>query len=334
MNVQPEPEILEMTPSMRIFIFVLIGVYDAIMVAMLVFLYIYRTHAAIRLAQGSFLAGLLVAALVGGTFTFVFMPEEDWYCIAWGPLVIFPFTLMGAILVARLWRVYVTLSGAVKLGRNTSRDETEATTPRRSNRLSQILDVGSWNILGRMVNVLSFFAKLPLLTLIPGCRDERSTRRRHGRQSHLRQTASGTESMQLVLFLVLPEVVLQTAGDITYKPSLELVLDDSNRVGRYFCDREWDWVSIAGLVLTALMYGLAVLLAWQGREFPSIFNEKDAIFNTAIISSLLLLINVVSCVVATGGLPSLHTYKCLTSASVLSFSIDGCGDDRGSYHVA
>ncbi|KAL7572091.1 hypothetical protein ACA910_001733 [Epithemia clementina (nom. ined.)] len=287
LKIQEEPQILEMTPSLRVFMFVLIAIYDAIVLMMLASLYKYRSHPAVQLAQGSFLAALLVAALVGGTFTFTFMPEEDWYCVAWGPLIIFPFTLMGAILVARLWRVYVTLSGAIQIGRNTRASNPDLLRRRSSMRITQIVDVGSWNLLDKVVGVLSFFAKLPLLTK---CFGKTLDPQRH--KSTFRRTATEVESTQLVIFLVLPQVLLQTIGNAAYTPSLELVMEDSNRIGRYFCTRNWDWVQMIGLFLAAMMYALATVMAWKGRELPSIFNEKDAIFNTATVAALFLLINI------------------------------------------
>ena len=277
-----------MTPSLEIYIYCLIGLYDLVVLIMLAFLFRHREHQAIQLAQGSFLACLLVAALVGGTFTFTFIPEKSWYCMCRGPLVLFPFTLMGAILVARLWRVYVTLSGVMQLGRNNDRKSSVGNA--RLNRLSQIVDYGSWNMLHRTVSVLSFLAKIRLPTFVRS--KQKAT---NNAVSHFRQTATGAESAQLVVFLMIPQLLLQTIGLAVYAPSLEFVVGDSGFVGRYFCTRSFDWVYGTGFLIAALTYGLAVIMAWQGRDFPSIFNEKDAICNTGAIAAVVITVSFVSC---------------------------------------
>lgn len=327
-NVQEKPEeptVLEMTPFVRVVIFVMIGVYDLVICALLVSLYIYRTNPAVMLAQGSFLSGLLMASLVCGTFIFTFMPEKRWYCISWGPLVLLPFTVMAAILVARLWRVYVTLSGAIQLGRIPGRTTSISSQERRrsSLRFISLSEIGTWNLLDRMVDVLSFLAKLPLLTTF--CQRGNQPNPDSVRGVSLRRTATGVESVQLVIFLILPQALLQTVGSIVRTPTLQLVLDDSERVGRYYCKTDAkDWVSVSGALFATSVYALALILAWQGRAFPSIFNEKDSIFSAAMTSAFVLLISNVShvnCAFAT----------CLQKtrfSQPTSFSIDGCEHDR------
>jgi hypothetical protein len=78
-----------------------------------------------------------------------------------------------------------------------------------------------------------------------------------------------------------------------YDPQLELDVDESRHVGRYYCTPSSDWIRTLGGFLSFGNFVLAILLAWQGRHLPSVFNEKSAIFNSLAIAAGLILINVV-----------------------------------------
>jgi len=286
-SVEDPPKTLEMSKTIKILIYVLIALYDVGASFVLCELIRFRKHNAVRLAQGSFLAVLTGASIVGCSFTFTYMPEQDWYCSARGFLVLLPFTMIGAILVARLWRVYVTLNGAMALGKSSKVGQ--------SARMGSQTGIRRFDLLQKIVDFLTWIAQVPLLPyLVNLCTKKKPETRHHRRaSSHLRKTASAAETAQLVIFLVLPQVILQGVGLIIYTPKLELSLNETEQVGRYFCDEKWSWVSITGFFLAAIIYAFSILLAWQGRHLPSAFNEKDAIFQSGCIAAVLIMINVV-----------------------------------------
>mmetsp|Transcript_3246 Transcript_3246/g.6670 ORF Transcript_3246/g.6670 Transcript_3246/m.6670 type:complete len:726 (-) Transcript_3246:3908-6085(-) len=289
LTVEDNPKILEMTGAMKLFLWTCIGAYDVVGFTTLGYLIHFRHHPAIQLAQGTFLMVLVAAAIVGGTFVFSFMPESDLYCAMRGPFVLLPFHLIGSILASRQWRLMVTISGAMQVGRSSDL----STSVRQKSKLSIHDKIFSKNLMERIMEFLTFIAKLNLFHC--GCRrckkEQNEARRRN--PSHLRNTATASESAQLVTFLIFPQAVLLIIGGIIDPSRLELKFAVEDNVGRYFCERDLDWLGTMTSVLVAVVFILAVLLAWHGRDMPSFLNEKSAIFNTSLLFAITMFFYIV-----------------------------------------
>jgi len=117
LEVRDPPKVKEVSKAMKICLGVASGIFGSIALWMFGFIIYHRNHAAMQLAQGAFLASMTGCCFVAIAFTFTSMPTRDLWCQLRGPMVLCPLTIIGAILVGRMWRVYCTLSGAHALGR-------------------------------------------------------------------------------------------------------------------------------------------------------------------------------------------------------------------------
>jgi len=277
------PKMLYVSDAMKILLYCMISVYGAMAVATLALLIYYRNHPAIQLAQGAFLMVIVAAALVGGTFTFTFLPHNDAYCLMRAPCVHLPIHLIGTILAARQWRTYVVLSGAMKVGRGA--------TSKTTSRSSAKGWVERMRCLERLVACLTFLSRLDIVTRhFHKCKRAPEEKRR---TSSIRQTATAADSARIVFFLVFPQTMLIIFGAIFDPPEFEVNYDESENIARSSCQRSAMWLSSLTMWLTAGSYILALLLAWVGKDLPSLFNEKKAIFNTSLIFAIVLFINIV-----------------------------------------
>lgn len=251
-----------------IYLGVIIGFFGLAQLGALLYMLWHINHPAMKLAQGYFLVALAFAGLVQTVFTFTYLPLADWYCASHGLSVILPMHIGGCIVVARIWRVHMTLSVAVKLGR-TSGNRKEG-----------------FNFGMFFTKLLKWIAKLPLLV----CR--RRKQENLPVKGGLRQSVSALEAASLVVMLSLPQAVLQIFWLVYYGGALVEEMAPTGTLGRLVCDPETSWVFLVGVALIVLVYLSAVYIAWLARNLPSAFNEKDQIFQCAGMSAILALISV------------------------------------------
>jgi hypothetical protein len=230
-----------------------------------------------KLAQAPFLAALAGCCFVSIAFTFTFLPTRDVFCRLRGPMILVPVTIAAAIMVARTWRIYVTLSVALSLGRQGKKGKRLAGT-----------DLGQ-----RLVTLLSFLSQLSLLLCQNPCKKKSrttlgrsKTRRRMKSVPTLRQAVTAEETTCLITILSLPQVFLQIFAVFYYDKKLELDLDVNANIGRVVCTESSDWNLLAGFCLAAAAFSLAVVVSWISRNLPSAFNEKDQIFRAATFSAI------------------------------------------------
>ncbi|EEC47275.1 predicted protein [Phaeodactylum tricornutum CCAP 1055/1] len=252
--------------AMIIALSVIIGICSTIAFLMLLFVLYHLNHTVIRLAQGPFLAALVVTCLVNIIFTFTALPTRSIFCTLRQPMVILPSTLMACILVGRMWRVYTTLSTALGFG---------------GGRMKSINDTNSEDSLSKAIVRL-----LGLLASVAFCCSSRPDS--SGRNT-LRRTVSARETTSLIVMLFLPQLLLQVVSLFVYSADIETQFELSGDSAREVCDGEnrGRWVSLIGLCYTAGMHILAVFIAWVARELPSAFNEKDQIFSSAIVCTII-----------------------------------------------
>ena len=310
-TVKDDIKVLKVSRGMEILIICLCCTYGILAMGTFVLVLKYRQHPAIQLAQGTFLSVLALASAIGGICTFTFLEESDVFCTMRLPTVSFALNLIGAILVARLWRVSVTLSGAMQIG---------AQQGKASIRSS--LHQTSTNCLDLLVKVLSHIARAKFSKAVKCFKCNRCSKETsHQHSSNFRTTANAAESSQLVTFLIFPQLVIIVVTNAIDPPLSELIIDESENVGQYQCERDFEWVRTVSAAFTAINYCLAVILAWKGKELPSFFNETGAIFNSAWVLLITLFVNVVVQTTSdNGGVdPNLSVFVNVISA-LISFS--------------
>ena len=260
-EVHDPPTIETVTEAMKVGLVVAIGIFGTATLCLLLSVIVWRNHAAMKLAQGGFLALIAGAALMGIVCSIVFLPTRDINCKLQGPLVIVPITLIASCLVGRMWRVYKVLSVMNRFGRLQTHKKQCAS--------------GDWLISG-----LYFLARLPM------CFGMASKKPATTRQS-FRQAVSAEETFSLIVLLTLPQIILQVLVAALLDWGLEEQLDETGTIGRVVCSESDDWAFNVGIGYAAVVFMLAVVVAWISRSLPSAFNEKVQVFHAATISTLL-----------------------------------------------
>lgn len=255
--LKPQPKILKVSTACIIGISVAIAVVCSFALYCLKVIIMQRQHTIMRIAQGTLLAIMTASCFVQSFFAFTFIPRET-FCALRGPLVLVPITLVASVLVGRAWRAYRTLSSVNSFGRGT------AMTPSRAQDL--------------------FVQLLNALALI----GHRSKEQSQG----LRSAVSEKDSMVLITMLTLPQVALQIVSAVIHDGGVIMEFTPVGDIGREICSREARWVVLTGTAYATFVYILAFLMAWISRDLPSIFNEKDQIFNTSMIAAIFTAITI------------------------------------------
>jgi hypothetical protein len=273
LEVRNPPTIRTVSDLMKIFVGIASGIFGSFALFCFGFIIYHRTHTVMKLAQSPFLAALAGSCLVSIVFTFTFLPTQDLFCTLLGPMTIVPITTAAAIMVARTWRVYSTLSVALSLGRQGGR---EKSGPQLGHRL---------------MILLSALAQVPFLVFRNPCK--RDFWRSSGTSTQsLRRAVTAKETLSLVAILSLPQAFLQVFGALHYDKELELEFDFSANAGRYVCNEDGEWTTVVGWCMTAAVFSLALAVSWISRLLPSAFNEKDGVFLAATTSTILAVISV------------------------------------------
>jgi hypothetical protein len=232
------------------------------------------------LAQAGLLGWLSACSVITIGSSFLILPTRDVFCRL-NSLVIVPATIMAAILVGRLWRVYTTLSVANNMGRSSLTNNGKG-KPRRS-----FLELSE----PRVMNVLGMLAFSRLLK-------KKASRGGRRQSASLRQATTRADTVRLILILSLPQAVLQISHVAYYNSTSVIEITKDDRDGKEKCsDDGFRWLTHTGYLILALMYILAVYVAWCSRYLPTAFNEKDQIFRAATINGVVSLLVIVLLVV-------------------------------------
>jgi 7 transmembrane sweet-taste receptor of 3 GCPR len=255
---------LEVTDAMIIGLAITSGVFGLLALIVLSFILKHRTNIVMKLAQWQFLCWLVSCAMVSYVFLFTFLPSKAWHCRASNFLEFIPITMIGAILVGRTWRVFITVSAASNIGRRD--DEPRSKSTKFLNRY--------------FVGHLTWLARIPY-----------NFGQQGDKQSHsgFRQKATAAETARLILWLSLPQIAVQTAGLFFDQDDLTIIYAEDYSLMVVACPESRRSLKNVGLVLTAVAYFEAVMLAWASRDLPSAFNESSAVFQAATINSIVAL---------------------------------------------
>jgi hypothetical protein len=294
LGVVAKPDVKVFDSGAVIFVGLLIGVAGLMTLSMFGYIVHHRNHRVMTMAQSGLLSGLAAASSATIFMSFLLVPSKDIFCKLDGLLFI-PATLMPTILVGRLWRVYTTLVVAHSLGRGMSSTNSSDATSGTTGKLSSF---------GRQTRT-SFFKiskkseewVMKLLTLLACSPFVQSLERRRSlpskkrSTSSLRRTTTRMETLLLIFFLTLPQVVVQTVD-------LAINWENSGLIEDYSVDlsaaREdcWSttWVTFFSAGYLASMFILAMYVAWCSRNLPSAFNEKDAVFKAGFMNGVIVIV--------------------------------------------
>jgi hypothetical protein len=280
LRVSNGTKISRISKGTKIFTGVIIGICGSISLAMFCFIVIYRNHRVMTLAQAGLLGWLSACSVITIGSSFLILPTRDIFCRL-NNLVIVPATMMAAILVGRLWRVYTTLSVANNMGRNSPTNIGKGKSRQSFLELSE----------ARVMNVLGMLAFSRLLK-------KKASRGGRRQSASLRQATTRADTVRLILILSLPQAVLQIVHVAYYNSTSGIEITEDGRDGKEKCsDDGFRWFIYTGYLILALMYILAVYVAWCARYLPTAFNEKDQIFRAATINGVVSLLVIVLLVV-------------------------------------
>jgi len=276
--IQQPPEILMVSRGMTLYLGIAVAVFGILALACFAIIVRHRDHPVMKLVQGPFLATLAAACFVQITCSFTYLPLCDAFCQLSGPLVLIPVDLGSTILIARMWRVYVTLAGAHQIGRmDTNHADNETRKKCRCD--------CSNGYQKRFIAALGWLAGIPYL-ICQRNEEDRARRSRYG----LRRAVTARETLSLITILTIPQIALQIFGSVYYQRNLELQVASDDAIGRVVCETKGRWVAMVGTALICLHYVCAVYLAWISRMLPAFFNETGQIFTSAAVCVLLALI--------------------------------------------
>jgi 7 transmembrane sweet-taste receptor of 3 GCPR len=269
-EVRRPPTILRLTRSMELGVIMAIAVFGATALAMFAATVYHRNHPVMKIAQGSLLSALSLVATFQIAALYTILPLSDFACHVNDFAVLVPMTMLGSLLVGRMWRVYTTLSSVSTLGRLSSKNDPSDRDGRKS--------CCSFN--DNMLAILAFFADIPVRGFRGG-----------GRRSSLaglRRTVTLQQTCSLVCFLTLPQLFYQVLMIFLSERSLRLDIDSVEGIGREVCsDRA---ARGGGVVIAIVVYLLALWLAVLSRHLPSAFNEKEHIFLVSTTTATLTLV--------------------------------------------
>lgn len=232
LTVKKQPTILDVTEGMKIVVGIVSGLASLLWLVTMIFIGFHRENCVMKLAQWPFLVWLLFCCLLSNLFIFTIMPTWSWHCRVRSFFQFLPLHMIGAILVGRTWRVFVTISGALSIGGKGSKSHASARI---------------------LMQLLSKLSKVPFCF------------RTSDKTMNFRATATATETVTLILLLSFPQIFIQFFGLIYYSDGSQEISKEYNKsgdIGRVICSDYGQWVETSGSILTVGIFVLAVLVSW------------------------------------------------------------------------
>lgn len=254
-EVQKVPEIMLVNKQTKIILGLAIGIFGLIALLMFGFIIYHLDHVVMKLTQGPLLAAMTFACLVQIVFTFAVLPTQDLFCVLVGPMILIPQTFVAAVLVGRVWRVHTTLSAINNFAK--AKDEHRFSIAERA--------------LVSCLNCLAY----PL------------SKFKSSNTGLIRKKVTATDSATLIVNLTLPQLIIQVTAALYYKPELNFIFNDAGTIGRQVCTKYASWAEAFGISYAALLFIVAICMAWISRGLPSAFNEKNEIFKVSFISAFI-----------------------------------------------
>ncbi|KAG7338400.1 7 transmembrane sweet-taste receptor of 3 GCPR [Nitzschia inconspicua] len=323
--VTTKPTVKDFSTGAIVFVSILIGVAGLMTLGMFCYIVVHRNHRVMTLAQSGMLGALAAASCATIIMSFLLMPLYDAFCKLQA-LLFLPATFMPTILVGRLWRVYTTLSVAHSLGRSPPTVSSALDEGSGSRKLSSIRQ-HTRESLSKVSKkseewVMKFLSLLACSFFVQRVEQRRSTPSKRRSIVSLRRTTTRTETLLLIFFLTLPQVVVTLFDVIHYWDTTNLWISYSEDAasGRIEC-RSRTWVTFFSGGYLAAMFVLAMYVAWCSRLLPSAFNEKDAVFRAGFISGLIVIIITVALSYSDIPEVSPNLYVCFKAVMAIGVSL-------------
>ena len=292
--------ILEPTRGFRIALLVVIVIIVVTRLLILALLQRYRNYTQLQLAQPQVLQALVGAGTVSVACSYLLLPDRRW-CWLREPLILTPLSLVGTILVARIWRIIILLSPVLPSSANKSAVD----------KLQQAI-----------LQSLTWLASTQQLM-------GRGDRRHTNAFKTIRPKITIGQLFYLVGLLMIPHLVLQIC--VLTIPSLreQYTLTEHNlpttaqHVDVATCAAPiGQWPLILGVVLTAIPYLVtAFLTATSASILPKAFNDASLINRAFACFCVMILVAAPAYFLSTGA-PNAHTY--LAFCMVLAASLPPC----------
>jgi len=270
LQYSPPPEVKTITKGFKIGFGIVLSFFLVLQIGTFAYIIHKRSHPVLKISQANFLA-MLVACTILVTISCIFLlPTKDINCTLQGPFILIPLTTMASILVGRLWRAYSMLSVVLSMGKGE--------TPRRTSS-------------ARIMNILASMADWRMPKYFQRwC--SRKTQRRRSTKAGLRTAVLESDLYRLVFLLTLPQLLLQVLAIAFLPGEVEIEFNEDESMGRTVCKRDLQTARWVGDLYLMLLLVLSVIVAWICRDLPSLFNEKDAIFNAAGITTFITFLTV------------------------------------------
>lgn len=246
-----KPKIEVIGKPFKLFVGFLIGICSFITFVMFCLIIQYRNHTVMTIAQAGLLGWLCATALVVITFSFLFLPTRTAFCkISY--LLFIPATMLPAIMIGRLWRVYATLEAANRVGR--LRFNNMSDTSAQKKLFEKHRDKEYW-----LMNFLSSIAFIRF----PVC-EGNTIKCRRKKEIGPRRTTSWKDTLRLVIVLISPQIILQVFYLAYYQTYVHLQLSVDYKVASQGCYRDgMEWVFYVGYVLRShVLFGILYRLVF------------------------------------------------------------------------
>jgi hypothetical protein len=247
------PEINEVSPGIRIFVYCCIAMSSIVLLVMIGLTIKYYSTQVMQLQQAPFLLLYQVAALQAVICTFLLEPRNDFYC-NWAPFfLVIPFQLHQAITIGRCYRIHTVVSPLLS---------------DHFNRDSGIIKA----------------YRLRFLTLCLSCKWKESTD-----SKQIRQTVRPRTVVWIIACWTVPQILLQTARVIWQPDVMSHKISDDFSEGRQVCTAELlgseefkSSIWLYSVIFLGLEGCVLLGMASLSRSLPSLLNESYAIYSSTL----------------------------------------------------
>lgn len=287
-QLRDKPKIFKLSYGVKIILSCLIGLFACIALGMFIFIIFNRNHIVMQLTQGPFLAAIACSCFIQIIGTVTYFPIYNVFCSINTIITSIPQTFIGAVLIARMWRAYSTLAAANQFARS----KRNLTT--NNNTSTKMLENCLLSFLNILANPMALLSGVKCITRTSTHRSPSYSQNNYhninNNNNTLRRTVLARHSIVLIAMLVLPHLIVQIITTIIYDSRVVIQYSEDRLIGREICFRQEMWPVNFSLMYLALIYIIAISIAWISKDLPSVFNEKAEMFAVAFIDAFLVAI--------------------------------------------
>jgi hypothetical protein len=258
-SYQDPAMILEVTREVRLFSCVCVGITSMVLLGLIFQTIRHYNHQVMRLSQGPFLLLFLLAALCATISSILLEPKNSLWCNLSLPLIVIPLQLLYAITLGRLWRIHAVVSPLLR-----NRLEHRKNDTRDHNWLQRVWHKAKTSLQPRT------------------------------KVAVLRREVSAITMAWLVLACTAPQVVLQTLSWVLQPQDKGIEYNEDQSIGRSICIS--DATASRSLVRYSMLMLLLLVMTLLGmahvsRKLPSLLNESAVIYETTLVSVLMMILS-------------------------------------------